>query len=167
MVKADDNQPGRKTGGTTTMWSLLDRVAELERRGSTLYERFADIFRQSPLVAAFWRDMAGEERLHALIVGAAREVFPATAPAIAGQWTAQLAEIEKLLSHLESKAAAGLSLAEAFTGAEQLEASELNTVTALIIQHAGTGFSRLGALVEHSGVDRHRDKVLQARQRFL
>jgi hypothetical protein len=151
---------------TKTMWHLLERVAELERRVGALYDRFAELFRQSPLIADFWREMAGEERLHAVIVAAAREVFPVTAPAPPGEWSARLAEIEELLSAVESRAVTGLSLADAFACAEQVEASELNAVTESVLRHAGAGFSRLGPFVARSGVDRHRDKVLEARRRF-
>jgi hypothetical protein len=149
------------------MWGLLERVADLERRVGALYERFAELFRPQPLVAAFWREMASEERLHALIVAAAREVFPATAPAPPGAWSTQLADIDRRLFSIEARATTGVSLNEAFTCAEELEASELNAVTESIIRHAGGGFSRLGPLVGQSGVDRHHDKVLEARQRFL
>lgn len=149
-----------------TMWHLLERVADLERRVGALYDRFAELFRESPLIAGFWREMAGEERLHAVIVAAAREVFPATAPAPPGEWTARLAEIDTLLSAAESRAVPGLSGPEAFDCAEQLEASELNAVTESIIRHAGAGFSQLGPFVRRSGVDHHRDKVLEARRRF-
>lgn len=149
-----------------TMWALLDRVADLERRVGVLYERWAEVFRQLPLVAAFWRDMAGEERLHALIVGAAREVFPPTAPAVPGSWTQQLEAVEQLLARTETDAPAALSLEDAFARAEQIESSELDTVRMLIVEHAGTRFSRLAPLIDRSGVDRHRDKVLQAQHRF-
>ncbi|MFQ5668742.1 MAG: hypothetical protein ACE5I7_20260 [Candidatus Binatia bacterium] len=149
-----------------TMWGLLERVAELERRAGALYERFGELFRQQPLVAAFWREFAADERMHALIVAAAREVFPASEPALPGSWSVQLAEIATLLDALEAKATAGLSLADAFAFATELEASELNTVTRLMIEHAGSGFSRLAPLLDLSGVDRHRDKVVEARRRF-
>jgi hypothetical protein len=148
------------------VWSLLERVAELERRVGALYERFAELFRQRPLVAGFWREMAGEERLHALIVAAAREVFPATAPPPPGDWSVQLRGIDDRLSSIERSLSPGVSLDAAFAWAEELEASELNAVTETIIRHAGGGFSRLGPLVGQARVDRHRDKVLEARRRF-
>ena len=152
--------------GSTTMWVLLDQIADLERRVGRIYERFADLFRLAPLVAAYWRDMAAEERLHALVVAAAREVFPATEPAPVGRWQQQLGDLGRLLRTLEARAQQGMSLEEAFTCAETVETSELNAVTALIIRHSGGGFSRLGPLVSHAGLDRHREKVLQARQSF-
>lgn len=148
------------------MWELLDRAADLERRVGTLYAQFAEMFRQLPLVAAFWSEMAGEERLHALIVGAAREVFPPTAPALPGGWTEQLEGIDKLLTQIESAVSADLSLENAFARAAEIESSELDTLRLLIVEHAGTRFSRLAPLVGSSGVDRHRDKVLQAQHRF-
>jgi len=166
MIRDGEGERADDAPQTRTMWHLLERVADLERRVGALYERFAALFRQSPLVAAFWLEMAGEERLHALIVAAAREVFPATAPAPPGEWSARLAEVEKLLSAIEARAVAGVSAQDAFAGAEQLEASELNAVTESVLRHAGTGFSRLGPFVARSGVDRHRDKVLEARRRF-
>ncbi len=150
----------------TTMWVLLDRIADLERRVGALYERFAEMFRAAPLVAAYWREMAAEERVHALIVAAAREVFPATEPAMAGQWQPQVAAVERLLADWEARAQEAMTLEDAFTCAEGVEASELNTVTALIIRHSGGGFSRLGPLVRHAGLDHHQEKVLQARQNF-
>ena len=91
-----------------TMWALLERVAYLERRVGALYTHFAAHFRQRPLVAAFWDEMAGEERLHALLVAATREVFPVTAPVPAGEWAAQLARIEQQLGEFEARAAAGV-----------------------------------------------------------
>ena len=148
------------------MWVLLDQIADLERRVGRLYERFAEFFRPAPLVAAYWHDMAADERLHGLIVAAAREVFPATEPALAGEWQQQLRDLGALLLTLETRAQQGLSLEEAFTCAETVEASELNAVTALIIRHSGAGFSRLGPLVSHAGLDQHLGTVLQARQRF-
>ena len=166
VTKDGTDQTGQPTSETPTMWCLLDRVAGLERRAAALYERFARIFAESPLVAAFWREVASEERLHGLVVAAAREVFPATAPPPAGEWAAQLATVEGLLSSIESKTAGGVRLEDAFADAEILEASELNAVTALIIEHAGAGFSRLGAVVGRSGVDQHHDKMVEARQRF-
>lgn len=150
----------------TTMWVLLDRIADLERRVGSLYERFAEMFRAAPPVAAYWREMAAEERVHALIVAAAREVFPATEPAVAGQWQPQLAAVEALLLAWEARAQQAMSLEDAFICAEAVEASELNAVTALIIRHSGGGFSRLGPLVRHAGLDHHQEKVLQARQTF-
>jgi hypothetical protein len=161
----DDSAYGFLTA--KTMWALLERFAELERRVGALYDRFAQVFQHLPLVAAFWREMADEERLHAVIIAAAREIFPATEPAMPGNWTALLAEVDALLSAHESKAAAGLGLAEAFACADELEASELNTVTAMTMRHAARGFSRLEPLLGLTGVDRHRGKVLEARQRFV
>lgn len=148
-----------------TMWELLDRAAELERRVGALYAQFAEVFRHLPLVAAFWRELAGEERLHALIVGAAREVFPPTAPALPGGWSQQLEQIDKLLTRIEAGVSAELSLDQAFARAGEIEASELDTLRILIVEHAGTRFSRLAPLVGSSGVDRHRDKVLDRAQR--
>jgi len=148
------------------MWALLDQIADLERRVGRLYERFADRFRAAPLVAAYWRDMADEERLHALIVLAAREVFPATEPALPGGWQQQLTNLGALLLSVEARAQQGVSLEEAFACAETVEASELNAVTALIIRHSGKGFSRLGPLVTEAGLDHHHEKLLQARQTF-
>lgn len=149
-----------------TMWGLLERVVDLERRAGALYDRFADLFRDVPLAAVFWRDMASEERLHALIVAAAREVFPATAPAPSLPWDEKLSAIERLLSGAEANVCPDLPLEEAFAQAEVLETSELNAVTALIVQHAGPGFSRLGTMVGRAGVDQHAEKLLEARQRF-
>jgi len=158
--------PEAKTPVAETMWALLERVAALERRVGALYQRFAALFRPRPLIAAFWSEMAGEERLHALLVAATREVFPVTAPAPSGEWARQLGGIEQRLGALEARAATGISAYEAFAGAEELEASELNAVTELIIRYAGRGFSRLGGFIEQAGVDHHRDKLLQARRRF-
>jgi len=149
-----------------TMWALLERVAGLERRVGALYERFAVLFRPRPLIAAFWNEMAGEERLHAVLVAATREVFPVTAPAPSGEYARQLGGIEQRLGALEARAAAGISAYEAFAGAEELEASELNAVTELIIRHAGRGFSRLGTFIDRAGVDHHRDKLLEVRRRL-
>jgi hypothetical protein len=149
-----------------TMWSLLDRVSELERRVGAVYDLFAQRFRGLPLVASLWRELAEEERMHALIVAAAREVFPPTAPVPPGDWRRQLAAIAKHVEEAEQRARADLTLREAFTCAEEIEASELNAVTAAILERAGSGFSRLGPLAAGAGVDRHRDKVLQAYRRF-
>ena len=161
-----EEQDGSERRRDPTMWGLLDRAADLERRVGALYDRWAELFRHLPLVAAFWREMAGEERLHALIVGAAREVFPPTAPALPGAWNQQLEGIEKLLADIESELSAEASLEKAFARADELESSELDTLRALIVEHAGTRFSRLAPLVGSSGVDRHREKVLQAQHRF-
>jgi hypothetical protein len=166
MARPERDDTAESTLGTLTMWRMLERVAELERRVAALYERYADLFRRSPLVATFWAEMAGDERLHALIIAAAREVFPATAPALPGNWQERLADIDALLSGIESRATAGLALEEAFDAAERLEASELNTVTEFIIRQAGIGFSRLAPLVGGSEMDRHQDRVTEARQRF-
>jgi hypothetical protein len=141
-------------------------VAALERRVGALYDRWAEIFRHLPLVADFWREMAGEERLHALIVGAAREVFPATALALPGGWSEQLTKVGKLLAVIEANTVPGLSLEEAFAQAEELETSELDTVTGLIIRQAGARFSRLAPLVNRSGLDRHRERMVEAHRRF-
>jgi hypothetical protein len=62
-----------------TMWALLERIAALERRVSALYEAFAARAAHVPPVAAFWRDMAADERMHAVVVTAARELFAPTA----------------------------------------------------------------------------------------
>ncbi len=150
-----------------TMWALLERFAELERRVGALYDRFAEVFRHLPLVAAFWREMADEERLHAVIIAAAREIFPATEPAMPGNWSALLADVDTMLATYEARAVSGLGLAEGFAYADELEASELNTVTQVAMQHAARGFSRLEPLLGLSGVDRHRSKVVEARQRFI
>jgi hypothetical protein len=160
-------EPNERIGVSgATMWRLLERVAGLERRVSVLYQRFAELPGTSAAVAAFWREMASEERLHALIVAAAREVFPAAAAAPAGEWTRALADAEAQVAAAEAAAARRLTIGEAFVRAEALERSELNAITQAIILHAGSGFSRLGPLVGPSGVDRHRDKVLEARKRF-
>jgi hypothetical protein len=148
------------------MWALLERVADLERRVGSLYERFAALFRARPLIAAFWNEMAGEERLHAVLVAATREVFPVTAPAPPGEWAVQLTAIEQRLAAVEVRAAAGVTLYDAFASADEIERSELNAVTELIIRHAGRGFSRLAPFIEQSGVDHHRDKLLEARHRY-
>ncbi len=149
-----------------TMWGLLERVAEMERRVGVLYGRFAERFQRRPLVAGFWRELAEEERLHALIVAAAREAFPPTAAAPPGKWRAQLSNIAEQLALAERRAGGGLALDEALNWAEELEASELNALTEVIVRHAGGGFSRLAPLVGQLRVDAHRDKVLEARRRF-
>ena len=118
------------------------------------------------LLPLFGNEMAGEERLHALLVAATREVFPATAPVPSGDWMRQLGGIEQRVGVLEARAAAGVTVSEAFADAEELEASELNAVTELIIRHAGRGFSRLGTFIDRAGVDHHRDKLLEARRRL-
>ena len=148
------------------MWRLLEQVAELERRVAALYDRYAELFRHSPLIAAFWREMAGDERLHALIIAAAREVFPVTAPAPPGNWSGYLTAVADSLSAIEGRVGDAVPVEDAFASAEQLETSELNMVTESIIRHAGEGFSRLGRLVGNSGVDRHLHKMLEARLRF-
>ena len=165
---SDQDSLRRGTGPVpaTTMWALLDQVADLERRTAGLYERFAELFRATPLVATYWRELAAEERLHALIVAAAREVFPAAEPALPGNWERQLEALRAVLAVLERRAAAGLSLEDAFDCAEALETSELNAVTALIIRNSGVGFSRLGPLVTRAGLDHHREKVVEGRLAF-
>ena len=162
----DQRGPEGNAPVAETMWALLERVAGLERRVGALYARFAAAFRSRPLIATFWNEMAGEERLHAVLVAATREVFPVTAPVPSGEWGRQLGAIEQRVGVLEVQAATGITVSEAFVGAEELEASELNAVTALIIRHAGRGFSRLGTFIDGAGVDHHRDKLLEARRRF-
>jgi hypothetical protein len=116
--------PGGTPSVAETVWALLERVAGLERRVDALYERFAALFRPRPLIAAFWNEMAGEERLHALLVAATREGFPVTAPAPAGDWARQLGGIEQRVDVLEARAASGINVSEAFASAEELEASD-------------------------------------------
>src|SRR3990172_9469362 len=100
------------------MWRLLDILAGLEHRVELISLGFAGFFRANPPVATFWREMADDERFHALIVKAAREVFPPTAPAPPGDWKRQIAEVEALLRAAEVVAARGPSLVEAFVQAE-------------------------------------------------
>ena len=158
--------PSQPTSVIKTMWGLLERLAEMERRVGTLYARFAEVFQRRPLVADFWRELAAEERLHAVVIAATREVFPPSTLAPPGEWGTQLSGIAQRLSAAERRASDRLPLHEALTWAEELEASELNTLTHVIVEHAGGGFSRLAPLVGQCGVDAHRDKLLQARRRF-
>ena len=148
------------------MWRLLDEVAALERRVGALYERLATACAALPPLAEFWHEMAAEERLHALVITAAREAFPPSEPLPPGDWTLRLDQIAALVARAESQAASGIQLAASFDCAEAIEASELNAVTGLIIGRAGAEFSRLGSLAAHAGVDHHREKVLQARRRY-
>ena len=160
------SKSAKQSDDVKTMWALLDRVAEFERRVGALYDGFAEQLRDRPSVAAFWREVASDERLHALVVSAAREVFPAAAVALPGDWKGRLGQLDRLLSNVESNAKTRLPVEKMFAYAEALETSELNALTRLIIEQAGTGFSQLGPLVDCSGVDRHRDRVLGARRRF-
>lgn len=150
------------------MWNLLQQLAQRERRAGEIYQRLAGSFADLPSVAAFWREMAADEEIHALILEAAREVFPPTAPPpeVAG-WTRKIAEVDALLEQVRAEVGASLSLAEALARAEELERSELNQLTAFLVQRAAREFSRLEFLVLDFHLDRHREKLAMARARFV
>ncbi len=148
------------------MWRLLERIAELERRVSAIYDEFARRASHLPPVAAFWREMAADERMHAVVITAARELFAPTESPPPGEWARELADIEALIRTVEEELGSGLSLADAFARADQLEGSELNTVSTLIIEHAVTGFSRLGPLLTDWPIDRHHDKLAHGSERL-
>lgn len=151
---------------TDTVWRLLERVAELERRVGTLYDQFAARASHLPPVAAFWREMAADERMHAVVITAARELFAPTESPPSGDWARELRAIEELVRAVEDELGTGLPLAAAFARADQLEGSELNTVSKLIIEHAAAGFSRLGPLLAAWPVDRHHEKLTRGWDRL-
>jgi len=148
------------------MWRLLERIAKLERRVSAIYDAYAVRASHVPPVAAFWREMAADERMHAVVIAAARELFAPSESPPASEWARELIDIEELIRTVEAELSGPLSLADAFARADQLEGSELNTLSKLIIEHAGTGFSRLGPLLTDWPVDRHHDKLAQGWERL-
>jgi rubrerythrin len=156
----------RATEVTDTVWRFLERIAECERRVGTIYDRFAARASHLPPVAAFWREMAADERMHAVVVTAARELFAPTESPPSRDWARELGAIEELIRTVEDELGAGLPLADAFARADRLEGSELNTVSKLIIEHAAAGFSRLGPLTTAWPIDRHREKLARARDRL-
>lgn len=147
------------------MWQVLERLANLERRVAALYAGFAYSVRHLPPVAAFWREMAADEDMHALVIAAAREVFPPSASPPSEDWARQLAVVEALLDRVEAQLERGLSPAAAFACADEIECSELNAVTGLILQRAGGDFSDLVQLGAYWPVDRHREKVARGWER--
>lgn len=48
-----------------TVGALFDMAIGLEHKAAELYDRLAEKFAHEPRVAAFWREYAGEERVHA------------------------------------------------------------------------------------------------------
>lgn len=48
-----------------TVGSLFGRAIELEHKAAEVYTRLAEKFEHEPRVAAFWREYAAEERIHA------------------------------------------------------------------------------------------------------
>lgn len=145
------------------MWALIERIADLERRTGALYGRFAEAAQHLPPTAAFWREMAADEELHALLVTAAREVFPPSMAAPRGDWERQLAAVTTLLDRVEDEARAGISPTAALARAEEIERSELNLLTRLVLERAGVDFSRLVPLAGDWFDDRHHARLARAR----
>ncbi len=148
------------------MWRLLERIAELERRVGAIYDQFAARAARRPPVAAFWREMAADERMHAVVITAARELFAPTESPPPRDWTSELTTVEALIHTVEKELGTGLSLEGAFVRADRLEGSELNTVSTLIIEYAAAGFSRLAPLLTAWPVDRHHDKLARGWERL-
>ena len=150
----------------TNIWKLIEAVADMERRVGEIYAHFATMFSSRRGVATFWREVAADEQLHALLVGSAREVFPVAAPAPPGDWSAKLKEIDELVKSVETELRTGLSLTEALERAEALERSELNVMTAVVLNRAEAVFSRFGLLGNLWRLDAHIEKFTRARARF-
>jgi hypothetical protein len=149
------------------VWRLLERIADLERRVGAIYDHFAERAAHVPPVAAFWREMAGDERMHAVVITAAREIFAPSESPPPGDWSRDLRAVEELIHAVEDDVRRGtLSLGDAFGHADRLERSELNAVSSLIIEHAAVSFSRLDPLLAHWPIDRHYDKLVQGRERL-
>jgi len=60
---------------------------------SAIYNEFAGRASHVPPVAAFWREMAADER----IITAARELFAPTESPPPGEWARELVDIEELV----------------------------------------------------------------------
>jgi hypothetical protein len=88
------------------VWRLLERIAELERRVAAIYDASAARASHLPHVAAFWREMAADERMHAVVITAARELFAPTPP---GEWTRELAAVEELVRSLNVSMSGGVA----------------------------------------------------------
>jgi hypothetical protein len=120
--------------GATGRPGAGNRRHRVEHRVERIYLAFAEAYRSIPPAASFWREMAADERFHALIVKAARELFPPTAPPPPGDWQRQIAEVEAVVREAEVAAARGCPLLEAFGQAERIEGSEIGTITGLILE---------------------------------
>ena len=151
---------------TTSMWQLIETVADMERRVGRIYTHFAEMFPSRPGVAAFWRDVAADERMHASLVKSARDVFPATAPAPEGNWPARLTTLDARLKSIEAELGTRLPLVEAMARAEALEGSELNLMTGMVLDRAEATSAQFGRLGKLWRVDAHAAKMADARARF-
>ena len=150
----------------TSMWGLIETVADMEGRVGQIYTGFAKMFSSRPRVVEFWQEAAADERMHALLIGATREVFTASTPAPNGKWSTQLKKLDGLVKGVEAELQMGLPLVDALSRAEAIERSELGMMTALILGRAEAAFSRFRRLRKLWRVDAHAEKLAHARARF-
>src|SRR5579862_9214668 len=106
--------------------STYRRFVEFEERAAAIYLQFASHFSEDHQLSAFWLDMGMQEKQHAGLLQfcLADRLFAPNLPD-----AAEIQKISELFKRLEKQAAnPELQIAEAFTIAMELEASEINGI---------------------------------------
>lgn len=113
------------------MVEILGRCSTLEQRVANVYTQLADnLPREETGLKGFWLKLAEEERQHGQILAAEKKSLEADADPgyFMPEFSARLMAIDAMLQQAEEKARAGVSTAEAFHLALDLEQSELNAI---------------------------------------
>lgn len=152
------------------MSSLMDRASVIELRVAEIYDTFSKLFDSDPALSRFWALFSEEERYHSLILQLQKHLLnPATASQEdLAEWEKDIATMMVVLDGWIDRLKSGAwnpTVPEAFSVADQIEDQVLEaqaySFRLVDESEAGEIVARL-----HEEDARHRDKLLQARERF-
>ena len=154
--------------GTTDVLALLERCGDLERMAASVYETLALRFAADAELAALWASLARDEHDHAGKLDALREPMARVATQDRTRMNGldeHVADVHWLLA--ESRIAATTAdEEEAFAIALAIENSELDAITAAVLQVASrTARPNVVDLALHDTADHHEKLLALVRQR--
>lgn len=116
---------------------VVSRCAQAEKVVASIYEQFAERFREDPALQKLWSDLAAEERRHSRSLSNWKRLLelerPDDRPREVG-FATSLKKMEGELAPLRQRAQAAASAEEAFGIALDLEASELDSLYVELLQ---------------------------------
>jgi rubrerythrin len=145
---------------------LLKRCSDLERMAAAVYEVLAHRFAADTELAALWASLARDEHEHARKLDALAEPMAPVppGPGLDGL-DEQVADVHWLLAESHT-AAATADEEEAFAIALAIESSELDAISAAVMQAAATGERRnLAEAMRHDTAGHHEKLLTLVRRR--
>jgi hypothetical protein len=152
----------------TDVLKLLERCSDLERSAAAVYEVFARRFTSDAELAALWASLARDEHDHAHQLDAFHEPLVSVGPERRPPVTdldEDLADVHWLLAESRN-AAASVDEEEAFAIALAIETSELDAISAAVLQVAAlTVGPHGGDPTLHDSAGHHEKLLAMAKRR--